>query len=294
MKILITGANGMLGEKCVRLLAKQYSILATDLADNLIYDCVVSYRKMDITDPYEVKAIVSDFMPETIINCAAYTSVDGAETSRELAWQVNATGPINLLAAIRPSNVPIIHISTDYIFDGVSGPYKENDPIKPINYYGQTKLAGERAILAADVPITVFRTNVLFGESTNQEASFVSWVVRKLSRRETINVVNDQFGNPTWVDGLAEVIEIAIDREIRGLFHYGGADYVNRLEFALLIAAVFGLDPTLIRPISTRSLGQKAPRPYRAGLVCDKIINEFGIRLYSIKEALEAMKGMKT
>ena len=290
MKILITGANGMLGEKCTRLLATKHRVLATDLHDKLIYKLTTDYRKMDITKPEEIENIIGEFQPDWVINCAAYTNVDGAETDRETAWQVNAVGPMNLVAALRKSNTPIIQISTDYIFDGVNGPYRENDPVKPINYYGETKLAGERAVLESGLPATVFRTNVLFGSSTNQEASFVYWVVNKLSHREPINVVNDQFGNPTWADGLAQVIEMAIERGINGLYHYGGADYINRLEFALQIAAVFELDPTLIRAVSTRSLNQKAPRPFRAGLICEKIQSEFGIHLYSVKEALTNMK----
>lgn len=292
MKILITGANGMLGERCVRLLAPLHTVIATDLHEQPIYKENIIYRKTDITDSKVVTAVINEFQPEAVINCAAYTNVDGAEINRDLAWRVNAGGPQNLATALKPFNTPIIHISTDYIFDGINGPYKEDAPIKPINYYGQTKLAGEQILLASGLPATVFRTNVLFGNSTNQEASFVYWVVKKLSRREPINVVNDQFGNPTWADGLAEVIGLAISRQIRGIYNYGGADYINRLEFALQIAAIFNLDPTLIRAISTSSLGQKAARPFRAGLICDKIKKDFGVRLYSIKEALETMKGM--
>jgi len=294
MKILITGANGMLGEKCARLLAPRHTILGTDINEKLIYDLPIGYRQLDITSSGMVTAIVNDFRPDAVVNCAAYTNVDGAETNRELAWQVNAGGPQNLIAALRPFDAPIVHISTDYIFDGINGPYTEDDPVKPINYYGETKLAGERAVLASGLPATVFRTNVLFGNSTNQEASFVYWVVRKLNRREPINVVNDQFGNPTWADGLAEVIDRALSRQIRGVYNYAGTDYINRLEFALQIAAVFNLDPTLIRAISTSSLGQKAARPYRAGLVCEKVKTAFGVRLYTVKEALESMKGMTT
>jgi len=294
MKILITGANGMLGEKCVRLLAPCHTILGTDVNEQLIYDLPVGYRRMDITSSGMVTAIINDFRPDAVVNCAAYTNVDGAETNHELAWQVNAGGPQNLVTALTPFEAPIIHVSTDYIFDGINGPYLEDDPVKPINYYGETKLAGERAVLASGLPATVFRTNVLFGNSTNQEASFVYWVVRKLNRREPINVVNDQFGNPTWADGLAEVIDLALNRQIRGVFNYAGADYINRLEFALQIAAVFSLDPTFIRAISTSWLGQKAARPYRSGLVCEKVKTEFGVRLYTVKEALESMKGMTT
>ncbi len=294
MKILITGANGMLGEKCVRLLAPCHEILATDLHENLIYDEPVDYSKLDISDSKLVDALVSTFHPDAIINCAAYTNVDGAETNRDLAWQVNAIGPLNLASAAKSRDLSVIHISTDYIFDGINGPYTEDAPIKPINYYGETKLAGEQFVLNSGVPSTVFRTNIVFGKSCNQEASFVYWVVRKLSNREPINVVNDQFGNPTWADGLAEVIAQALNQRIMGVFNYAGADYINRLEFALQIAAIFGLDPTLIRAVSTSSLGQKAARPFRAGLICDKIKATFGVRLYAVKEALESMKGTTT
>jgi dTDP-4-dehydrorhamnose reductase len=292
MKILVTGANGMLGEKCVRLLAPGHEVLATDLGDKLIYDQKAAYHRLDISDAGAVDLLISDFQPEAVINCAAYTNVDGAETERDSAWRINGESPGHIVAACQIFNSRIVHISTDYVFNGINGPYREDDPAKPINYYGETKLAGERAILASGLPVTVFRTNVLFGNSVNQDASFVYWVVRKLSRREPINVVNDQFGNPTWADGLAEVIEIALHRRICGLYNYGGADYINRLEFALQIAAVYNLDPTLIRPVSTSSLGQRAARPFRAGLICEKVKSDFGIKLYTLKEALETMKGI--
>ncbi|MFH1213519.1 MAG: dTDP-4-dehydrorhamnose reductase [Candidatus Neomarinimicrobiota bacterium] len=294
MKILITGANGMLGEKCAKLLSGSHQVLATDLADKLIYEGDLRYRSLDITNPGQVSETITDFQPDKIINCAAYTDVDGSEIKRDLAWSVNVGGVQNMIATLNPNTTSLIHISTDYVFDGIDGPYRENDPVKPINYYGETKLNAEKTILDSGTPATIIRTNVVFGNSANQEASFVYWVVKKLSRREPINVVNDQFGNPTWADGLAEIIEIFVNRQIRGIYNYGGADYINRLEFALQIAAVFDLDPRLIRATSTSSLGQKAPRPFRAGLICDKIQNELGVQLYSISAALKTMKGITT
>jgi len=294
MKILITGANGMLGEKCAKLLSGSHQVLATDLADKLIYEGDLRYRSLDITNPGQVSETITEFQPDKIINCAAFTDVDGSEIKRDLAWSVNVGGVQNMIATLNPNTTSLIHISTDYVFDGIDGPYREDDPVKPINYYGETKLNAEKTILDSGTPATIIRTNVVFGNSANQEASFVYWVVKKLSRREPINVVNDQFGNPTWADGLAEIIEILVNRQIRGIYNYGGADYINRLEFALQIAAVFDLDPRLIRATSTSSLGQKAPRPFRAGLICDKIQNELGVHLYSISAALKTMKGITT
>ena len=185
----------------------------------------------------------------------------------------------------------LIHISTDYVFDGTSGPYRETDITKPVNYYGETKLASEELIAKGQLHATLLRTNVLFGNSVNQESSFVHWVIEKLRKREKIKVVNDQFGNPTWARGLAETIAKIIETGTPGLYHYGGDNYINRFEFALEIAAVFELDPTLILPCTTRALGQKAERPFKAGLVSEKIKSDLNVKIYGIKEALTVMKG---
>ncbi|MBN2600901.1 MAG: SDR family oxidoreductase, partial [Candidatus Marinimicrobia bacterium] len=187
--------------------------------------------------------------------------------------------------------IKLIQISTDYVFDGSAGPYAEDQPTKPINYYGQTKLDAEKLIQKSAIPWTIIRTNVLYGNTTVQKASFVRWVIDKLQRFETISIVNDQFGNPTWSFGLAEAIQKIIANNAGGLYHYAGKDYISRFEFALKIAGVYNLDPMLIRKITTRALNQKAPRPYKAGLTCTKIIKELNVPFYSIIESLNRMKG---
>lgn len=291
MKILITGANGMLGEKCTEILVKKHELIATDLSDKLLFSNTIPYYSLDITDASAVTELIQQFKPELVLNCAAFTNVDEAEKNKELAWKVNVEGVNHILFALKSVVGEIIHISTDYVFDGYKGPYREIDETKPINYYGQTKLASELAIKASTVPWTIVRTNVLFGNSKYQGASFVSWVINKVSNQQVIHVVNDQYGNPTWADGLAMAIEKIIHKNCHGLYHYAGLDYINRFEFALEIASIFSLDPTLICPITTRALGQIAPRPFKAGLVSDLIKKEVGVKLFSIKEALTAMKG---
>jgi len=184
-----------------------------------------------------------------------------------------------------------IYISTDYVFDGNAGPYAEDQPTKPINYYGQTKLDAEKLIQKSGIPWAIIRTNVLYGNTTIQKASFVRWVIEKLQRFETISIVNDQFGNPTWSFGLAEAIQKIMDKKATGLYHYAGKDYISRFEFALKIAGVYDLDPMLIRKTTTRALNQKAPRPYQAGLTCEKIKKELNVPFYSIIESLNKMKG---
>lgn len=281
----------MLGEECVKLLSRQHDIIATDQQDGLTYKSAVMYQILDITDRQAIARITEKYQPETVINCAAFTDVDGSEIQRESAWKVNAGGVENLIAVLCDTPCRLIHISTDYVFDGTAGPYSEEQTPKPINYYGQTKLDSEKMIENSNLPWTIIRTNVLFGNTTMQKASFVRWVIEKLSRFETISVVNDQYGNPTWSYGLAEAIAKIIENDVRGLYHYAGEDYLNRFEFALKIAEIYGLNPLLIRKTSTRSLHQIAPRPFKAGLICDKIRKVLDVPFYSISESLTRMKG---
>jgi len=290
-RILVTGANGMLGENCVRLLMSEGVLLATDLHPQLITSMPVNYRPLNITVTDEVHAVLTEFRPDWVVNCAAYTGVDGSENHREKAWEVNVTGVRNIVDNLLTLGGQIIQISTDYVFDGQSGPYDENAAVNPINYYGQTKLASEHLIVESGLPYVILRTNVLFGNATNPSASFVHWVVTRLTRHEFITVVTDQYGNPTWTNGLAEAIRQVIRDGKTGLFNYGGADYVNRYDFALQIADIYQLERGYIKPITTRELNQKAPRPLRAGLVCEKIKNTYGLELYTLKEALIRMRG---
>jgi len=281
----------MLGENCVRLLMSEGVLLATDLHPQLITSMPVNYRPLNITATDEVHAVLTEFRPDWVVNCAAYTGVDGSENHREKAWEVNVTGVRNIVDNLLTLGGQIIQISTDYVFDGQSGPYDENAAVNPINYYGQTKLASEHLIVESGLPYVILRTNVLFGNATNPSASFVHWVVTRLTRHEFITVVTDQYGNPTWTNGLAEAIRQVIRDGKTGLFNYGGADYVNRYDFALQIADIYQLERGYIKPITTRELNQKAPRPLRAGLVCEKIKNTFGLELYTLKEALIRMRG---
>lgn len=290
MRILITGANGMLGEKCSLKMFEKHKIFASDVQEDLQFECPVPYTKIDLTEPKQIQAVIEKFESEAIINCAAYTDVDGSEDNQELARAINVQGVQNLIDAAKSYNAHIVHISTDYVFDGSSGPYEEDDEINPINFYGKTKFESEKVLVESGLPVTIIRTNVLFGNSQSKAANFVNWVVENLRNGETIKVVNDQFGNPTWVNGLAEVAQKVIEQKLEGIFHYGGEGYLSRFEFALEIADVFSLDNKLIEKVTTRALNQKAERPYKAGLISDKLKNSLDIKLYSIKDALKHMK----
>ena len=290
MKILITGSNGMLGSVLASQLSINYKVFGIDIQPASLENSSLIYHQCDITNKNILQKIIDDINPTIIINCAAFTNVDGCETDIETARAVNVGGIANLIDILNGSNFHLIQISTDYVFDGTSGPYSEFDKTNPINNYGKLKLEAELELIQSNVNWTIVRTNVLFSDNLSEPASFVSWVYQNLIKNEKINVVNDQFGNPTYVHDLAYAIEKIIEQDAHGIYHYAGKDYINRFEFALQIADTFGLDNRLINKTTTRSLKQIAARPYKAGLKTDKIESELEISTYNLKDTLQAIK----
>ncbi|MBN2279482.1 MAG: dTDP-4-dehydrorhamnose reductase [Candidatus Marinimicrobia bacterium] len=290
MNILITGSTGMLGSALATHLSSNYKVFGIDIHPENIKNAPQVYQQCDITDVKSLQKIITDVKPSIIINCAANTSVDGCEKDVEKARAINVGGVQNLVQILAGSNMHLIQISTDYIFDGTAGPYSENDKTNPINNYGKMKLESELELVQSNVNWTILRTNVLFSDNLTEPASFVAWVYQNLKKNEKINVVNDQFGNPTYVYDFTRAIERVIERDAHGIFHYGGKDYVNRFEFALQIADTFGLDNRLINKITTRFLKQLAPRPYKAGLKTNKIETELEISTSNLKDVLESIK----
>ncbi|MCB0751843.1 MAG: SDR family oxidoreductase, partial [Ignavibacteriae bacterium] len=249
-RILLIGSNGMLGQCVVENLRNRNDIeLTLASAEDTSFFDNISYSKLDISNKKEVKKIVLDFYPDYIINVAAYTNVDKCESEKELAWNINVNGVEYLAKYSVPSNAHLIHISTDYVFDGLAGPYSENDLPNPISYYGRSKLAGENVIKKFDIKSTILRTNVLFGPTKFGRPDFVKWVFNSLSENKNIRIVTDQINNPTYIEDLAQAIITICDSEKTGLFNIGGAELLNRFEFTKEIAEYFNLDFNLVEPI---------------------------------------------
>jgi dTDP-4-dehydrorhamnose reductase len=244
---------------------------------------------MDISNKSIVQQVVSKHEPDVLIHLAAMTNVDGCEREKEKAWDINVKGTEHLLQVISGSETRIIFISTDYVFDGENGPYGVDAKPSPINYYGKSKLAAENAIRGGRNAWVILRTNVLYGAG-GSPASFVRWVTESLKIGNEIRVVDDQYGNPTWTGSLAESIKLLIVLNSEGLFHYGGADFISRHQFALKIAETYNLDQSLIKKISTEELGQLAKRPLQSGLTTNKIEETVGIRTYGIGYCLRKVK----
>ena len=288
-KILIIGANGQLGRSLSNLLKDHFNVLGSDLNIPNIEQSSIAFIEMDITNFETVDNIVNEYIPDIIINTAAYTNVDQSEVQRDLAWSVNVHGLENIIKASQQST-RIIHISSDYVFDGKNGPYKEEDKTYPISYYGRTKLAGENALRGSRRKYLILRPNVLYQSTTHDQASFFAWVYTSLNQGKKINVVTDQTSNPTWVIPFSQVILKCIVLNTEGIYHYGSDDNVNRYEFALMIARTFDFDESLINPILTEDLNQLAPRPKHSGLCTDKIQSELDVKVYPIQYCLDQIK----
>lgn len=291
-RILIIGCNGLLGQALVNYYSKRKDVelhLAS-IEDQFVGNNQFTYTKVDISKRNEVKKLFLDFFPDYVINAAAYTDVDGCEINRELAWNINVNGVKHLVEGCRIVDAQLVHLSTDFVFDGQNGPYHEDDKPNPISYYGRTKFASENEIKIGGIPYLIIRTNVLYGIQKGVKKDFVEWVIENLSAEKQINVVTDQWNNPTYVDDLVNGIALTIDKKKNGIYNIGGFEYLSRFDFALKIAKVFGLNENLINQTTTDKLNQKAKRPLRGGLITLKAQAELGYKPRTIEENLLDIK----
>lgn len=276
-KVLIVGSGGILGS--------ELSIRLNELFDVLALPKSGSKNFLDITDFNMMYSIFKNFDPDFVINCAAFTNVDSCESNKQIARNVNVKGLMNLLKCMS-KNSKMIHISSDYVFDGKDGNYKENDMKKPINYYGKTKLEADNLLMGSNSNYLIIRPNVLYSSNISKNNHFLSWVINSLKEKTEISVVNDQISNPVYVSDLVEVIASCLLVDYNGVYHFGSEDVISRYDFALLISKIFKLDENLINPIKTSDLKQIAKRPKKSFLNCNKIISDLNIDLYPTEYSL--------
>ena len=292
MKVLITGCFGLLGQRLVKYAPSGCDIVASDLADDNKFISADIYRPCDLTNRDAVKDLIDTVQPEKIINAAAFTNVDGAEDQRDLCWLVNVIAMENMVQAARRVHSEIYHVSTDYIFNGQHGPYREHDTPNPLGFYGQSKLAAEQVLKGSPLNTTIARTMILYGVSENNRPDFVQWLIGKLGNGDPVHIVTDQLGNTTLNDDLARALWKLVRTSYHGVVHVAGREIVSRYDFALKIAKVFDLDTSLINPITTADFKQKAPRPLKSGLIVDKAINSLGLELSDVEGGLRKYKAL--
>lgn len=285
--VLVIGATGQIGSAIVRqAMADGISIFAP------------SHSELDISDDTSIRRALLHYVPDIVINAAAYTNVDRAETEPQLALAVNSIGPGLLAAACELTRIPVLHVSTDYVFNGESQhPYSENDKIAPLNTYGQSKAAGEQAIRLATGRHIIIRTSWVFSA---QGKNFVKSIVQKASTNSTLSVVCDEWGNPTFATDVGGVLlflsihcitQISRGREPDwGTYHFCNENSVSRYQFAEAIvqgAAERGLTKRDINSISSSGLKSAIRRPKNSSLDCTLIRKVFGVETRSWKPGLE-------
>ncbi len=290
MKILITGSNGLLGQKLVALLANKEGItlLATSKGANRISNTNgYQYQSLDITNENEVATIFNSFKPDTIINTAAMTNVDSCESLQKECWKLNVTAVEFLIKYAEEHQAHLVHLSTDFVFDGENGPYKETDQANPLSYYGKSKLAAEELVQQANTKWSIVRTIIVYGVAENMSRSnIVLWAKQALEKGDPLTIVNDQFRSPTLAEDLAIGCWLIAEKQATGIFHLSGKDLMSIIELVYRVADFYGYDKSNLQPIKSSSLNQAAKRPPKTGFILDKAFNELGYSPCSFEEGL--------
>ena len=267
-RIMIVGANGTLGSRLIEMIRAEssYNIVAVTRgyrADKEGYE----QWSADIPRDWKEMSDTERWQSDVVVNAAAMTDVDGCETDREKAWKSNVELVESIVNYCRRTDARLLQLSTDYVFDGTSGPYAENDRPNPINYYGRTKHAAENTCLNSSVEASIVRTMWLYGSKpASGKAPFSDWVRGELKKNGPTNVVSDEFGNPTLYDDLAYALLKLIDKSGPTILHAAGKEHLSRLDWAKTIAKVEGIEGKRFEGIPAASLGRKAERPLKSGL----------------------------
>ena len=290
-RILVTGSNGLLGQKLVHLLQDLSSVelLATSTGANRMNSTDgYSYRSLDITDRGDVVKVFEDFKPTAVINTAAITLVDLCETEQERCQQVNVQAVAHLLEAAIKHDAYLLQVSTDFVFNGEEGPYRETDTPDPLSVYAQSKYDAECLLTSSAYDKWgIARTIILYGVGENMTRSnVVLWARKALRDEQGMNVVHDQFRSPTLAEDLAEGCWQMVDRAANGIYHLSGPETMSIIEMVRRIAAHYGFDDSKVNPVDTSSLGQPAARPPRTGFIIDKAREDLDFAPLTLEQGL--------
>jgi dTDP-4-dehydrorhamnose reductase len=289
MRILVTGSNGLLGQKLTKLLTTHSDIylIATARGKSVLEIQKGEYHSMDISNAEEVETIVSAAKPDVVIHTAAMTNVDQCETDREGCWRTNVDAVQNIVRSCEQNNVRLIHVSTDFIFDGSHGPLDENENPSPVNYYGESKLAAEELIKKSKVQWAILRTVLVYGITKDMSrTNIVLWVKNSLEAGKTIQVVDDQFRTPTLAEDLAQGCYLAAKHKATGIYNISGKDFLSPYDIAIHTARFFDLDDTLIKKTDSSHFKQPAKRPLITGFIIEKARTDLGYEPHSFVDGI--------
>ncbi len=291
--ILITGANGLLGQKLVELLVQQSTVdlIATAKGENRLPNSAgYRYVSLDITNSGEVNTVFDTYQPDVVIHTAAMTNVDTCETDQTGCELLNVTAVAYLIEACQKHDTFLCHLSTDFIFDGTDGPYTEEAIPNPISVYGASKLRAEKLLETSSIRWAIARTVLVFGiVSDMSRTNIILWVKKSLEEGKQINVVTDQFRTPTLAEDLAMGCWLIAHKEAQGIFNISGSDFLTPYEMAIKTANFYGLPVELIKQADSSTFSQPAKRPPRTGFILDKARRELGYQPRTFDEGIALM-----
>ncbi|MBF0430842.1 MAG: NAD(P)-dependent oxidoreductase [Fibrobacteria bacterium] len=272
MRILLLGCNGLLGQNLIARAPSDSEIYGASIEPDTYIKPLAEYQKINLGDQSALQSLISRVSPDLIINAAAITNVDLCETEREQCGLINR----DAVGWMADTLVPLVHFSTDYVFNGEDGPYGENDAVDPVSYYGQTKLESESLVASANPNSLIVRTMTLWGKGNQLRPSFVEFVKSNLTHKKPVNIVTDQLGNPTLASDLALGVFALLKNKCKGIYNVCGSEIISRYDWAVKIADYYQLDKSFIQSCLTRDLNQAARRPLCSGLKIDKLIRDTG------------------
>jgi dTDP-4-dehydrorhamnose reductase len=289
-KVLITGSNGLLGQKLLDLYLtiEDIELIATARGENRYPRKEgYTYTSLDITNEKEVQQVIAQHAPDCIINTAAMTNVDSCETDKEGCDKLNVDAVAYLIAAANTAGAHLIHLSTDFIFDGKKGPYKEDDEANPLSYYGHSKLLAENMVREYCTKWSIARTVLVYGVVNDMSRSnIVLWAKGALEKGQPINVVDDQFRTPTLAEDLAKGCQLIEHKQAEGIYNISGKDQMSILELVQRVANYFDLDASILRVVSSESLNQPAKRPPLTGFDLTKSRKVLGYEPHSFEQGI--------
>ena len=290
LRIMVTGSNGLLGQKITDLALQhpEIALIATSRGENR-HPAKAGYRyvSLDILDAERVREVVIAEKPHVIIHTAAMTHVDVCEQDPEGCRNLNVGTVQTLTALCEEFDIHLIHLSTDFIFDGQDGPYAEDAAPNPLSLYGQSKLDAEQVIQQSHAKWTILRTILVYGVVADMSRSnIVLWAKGALEKGQPLNVVNDQWRMPTLAEDLAQACLLAATKGVNGVFHISGEDFFAIHELVAAVADYWQLDKSIITEVSSATLSQAAPRPARTGFVLDKARRDLGYKPHTFREGL--------
>lgn len=290
MKILITGSNGLLGQKLIDLYKNnsEYELIATARGENRYSDKNgYTYESLDITNAEEVAQIIAKHQPEVVINTAAMTNVDICESEKEACDQLNIDAVKYLVNACNIYHVHFVQVSTDFIFDGTHGPLLETEKPNPVSYYGLSKLRGEEEVINNAKSWSILRTVLVYGiVSDMSRSNIVLWAKGALESGKSINVVSDQFRTPTLAEDLAMGCKLAADKKAQGVFNISGSDFMSIYDLVYKVADFWKLDKNLLNMSTSEGIKQPAKRPPITGFILDKARKELGYNPHTFEQGL--------